>query len=56
MKLDKPVIELLFRLYLELIEGIRVVEAENHVSLGDNSVVFAHMDGLSKMMIFRKQF
>ena len=56
MKLDKSIIALLFQLYLELIEGILVVEAENHVSLGDNSVVFAHMDGLSKMMIFRKQF
>ena len=47
MKLDKSIIALLFQLYLELIEGILVVEVENHVSLEGNSEVFAHMDGLS---------
>ena len=47
MKLDKSIIALLFQLYLELIEGILVVEVESHVSLEDNSEVFAHMDGLS---------
>ena len=47
MKLDKSIIAPLFQLYLELIEGILVVEMGNHVSLGDNSEVFAHMDGLS---------
>ena len=45
--LDKPIIVLLFQLYLELIEGILVVEVENHVNLEDNSGEFAHMDGLS---------
>ena len=52
MKLDKSIIALLFQLYLELIEGILVVEVENHVSLEDNSEVFAHMDGLSNEEFF----
>ena len=47
MRLGKRVIELLFPLYLELVEGIPVVEAESHVNLGDNSGEFAHMDGSS---------
>ena len=49
--LDKAIFVLLFQLYLELIEGILVVEVESHVSLEGNSVVFAHMDGLSKTMM-----
>lgn len=52
MKLDKSIIALLFQLYLELIEGILVVEVENHVSLEGNSEVFAHMDGLSSEDFF----
>ena len=52
MKLDKSIIALLFQLYLELIEGILVVEVESHVSLEDNSEVFAHMDGLSNEEFF----
>ena len=56
MKLDKSIIALLFQLYLELIEGILVVEVENHVSLEDNSEVFAHMDGLSNEEFFNQNF
>lgn len=56
MKLDKSIIALLFQLYLELIEGILVVEVENHVSLEDNSEVFAHMDGLSNEEFFSQKF
>lgn len=55
MKLDKSIIALLFQLYLELIEGILVVEVENHVSLEDNSEVFAHMDGLSNEEFFSQK-
>ena len=55
MKLDKSIIALLFQLYLELIEGILVVEVENHVSLEDNSEVFAHMDGLSNEDFFSQK-
>ena len=55
MKLDKSIIALLFQLYLELIEGILVVEVENHVSLEGNSEVFAHMDGLSNEDFFRNR-
>ena len=56
MKLDKSIIALLFQLYLELIEGILVVEMGNHVSLGDNSEVFAHMDGLSNEDFLENDF
>ena len=55
MKLDKSIIALLFQLYLELIEGILVVEVESHVSLEDNSEVFAHMDGLSNEEFFSQK-
>jgi len=55
VKLDKSIIALLFQLYLELIEGILVVEVGNHVSLEGNSEVFAHMDGLSNEDFFRKR-